>query len=129
MGRYYSGDIEGKFWFAVQSSDDAEFFGGSPCEPNYIVYHFDKERDMENVDDGIKTCLEKLGEFKTKLDGFFAEGGRGYRGYNDQMLAEAFQIPANKVRDLLEWYARLELGEKIKNCLQDKGECTFEAEL
>ena len=27
MGRYYDGDIEGKFWFAVQSSDDGEFFG------------------------------------------------------------------------------------------------------
>ena len=26
MGRYYNGDIEGKFWFAVQSSDDADFF-------------------------------------------------------------------------------------------------------
>ena len=23
MGRYYHGDIEGKFWFAVQSSQDA----------------------------------------------------------------------------------------------------------
>ena len=29
MGRYYNGDIEGKFWFAVQSSNDADFFG---CE-------------------------------------------------------------------------------------------------
>ena len=27
MGRYYHGDIEGKFWFAVQSSQDADFFG------------------------------------------------------------------------------------------------------
>ena len=27
MGRYYSGDIEGKFWFAIQSSDDADYFG------------------------------------------------------------------------------------------------------
>ena len=27
MGRYYSGDIEGKFWFAVQDSDDADHFG------------------------------------------------------------------------------------------------------
>ena len=27
MGRYYHGDIEGKFWFGVQSSTDAEFFG------------------------------------------------------------------------------------------------------
>lgn len=28
MGRYYSGDISGKFWFGVQSSTDAENFGG-----------------------------------------------------------------------------------------------------
>lgn len=27
MGCYYFGDIEGKFWFAVQNSDDANFFG------------------------------------------------------------------------------------------------------
>jgi hypothetical protein len=27
MGRYYHGDIEGKFMFGVQSSDDADFFG------------------------------------------------------------------------------------------------------
>jgi hypothetical protein len=27
MGRYYTGDIEGKFMFGVQSSDDANFFG------------------------------------------------------------------------------------------------------
>jgi hypothetical protein len=27
MGRHYYGDIEGKFWFAVQSSYDADFFG------------------------------------------------------------------------------------------------------
>ena len=27
MGRYYSGDIEGKFWFAVQSSTSPERFG------------------------------------------------------------------------------------------------------
>jgi hypothetical protein len=27
MGRYYTGDIEGKFAFAVQSSDAADRFG------------------------------------------------------------------------------------------------------
>ena len=31
MGRYYSGMIAGKFWFGVQSSNDAENFGGSEC--------------------------------------------------------------------------------------------------
>jgi len=27
MGRFYSGDISGKFWFGVQNSDDASHFG------------------------------------------------------------------------------------------------------
>ena len=27
MGRYYSGDIEGKMWFAVQNSSDWDYFG------------------------------------------------------------------------------------------------------
>ena len=30
MGRYYYGDISGKFWVAVQSSDDASYFGAEP---------------------------------------------------------------------------------------------------
>jgi len=30
MGRYYYGDIHGKFWVGVQSSDDASFFGVNP---------------------------------------------------------------------------------------------------
>ena len=36
MGRYYDGDIEGKFWFGVQSSDDADFFGSKGYQPEYI---------------------------------------------------------------------------------------------
>ena len=37
MGRYYNGDIEGKFWFGVQSSDDADFFG-KEGEPSHINF-------------------------------------------------------------------------------------------
>ena len=33
MGRYYSGDIEGKFWFALQSSDAADRFGVVGTQP------------------------------------------------------------------------------------------------
>ena len=33
MGRYYNGDIEGKFWFAVQSSDCADRFGSIGEQP------------------------------------------------------------------------------------------------
>jgi len=47
MGRYYTGDICGKFWFGIQSSDDPEnfgaelyfeytFFGCGCCATDYI---------------------------------------------------------------------------------------------
>ena len=36
MGRYYRGDIEGKFWFAIQASNDADFFGCEGEPPNYL---------------------------------------------------------------------------------------------
>ena len=33
------------------------------------------------------------------------------------------------VKHYLEWYARLGLGEQILDCVKEKGECQFEAEL
>ena len=44
MGRYYDGDIEGKFWFAVQSSNAPERFGAQEFEPSHINYYFDEEQ-------------------------------------------------------------------------------------
>lgn len=41
MGRYYSGDINGKFWVAIQNSDAAERFGLTGYIPNYITYDID----------------------------------------------------------------------------------------
>ena len=122
MGRYYDGDIQGKFWFGVQDSDDASFFGGT--EYQTIEYGFEANTDMEDVKNGVQKCLEVLGENKKKLDDYFAT----HNGYNDTMLAEALGMTENELRPLLGWYARLELGEKIKKCLEEKGECYFTAE-
>ena len=53
MGRYYTGDIEGKFWFALQSSNAASRFGGVESEPAYINYYFDEDH-LEEVEAEIK---------------------------------------------------------------------------
>ena len=89
MGRYYNGDIEGKFWF------------------------------------GIQTCIDTLGSWKEKLDKFFKENN----GYNDEMLEEQIGLKKDKAKGVLEWYARLHLGQKIKKCVEEKEQCSFEAEL
>ena len=39
MGRYYSGDIEGKFAFGIQSSDAADRFGVIGQPPEYLQYN------------------------------------------------------------------------------------------
>jgi len=125
MGRYYDGDIEGKFWFAVQNSNDASYFGGTMHEPNSISYSFSKEEDLESLQEGIKTCKKELRGYKKKLDDFFKRSG----SYNNEKLAKTLDVEESKVAILLEWYARLELGEKILKCVKDKGYCDFDAEL
>jgi hypothetical protein len=137
MGRYYWGDIEGKFWFGVQSSDDASFFGGEPTEPTTINFSF-TEDDIKDIEGGIKKCEAALGEYQAKLAAFFSPSGEGYAGYTDAMLGNYLGLKKRegtnwdaydgKVHELLEWYARLELGRKILKSVKDTGQCCFEAE-
>ena len=125
MGRYYNGDIEGKFWFGVQSSTDATFFGAEPYEPNYVNYHFEKDEHIEMVKNGIDECKEKIGKNKKILDIFFGKNN----GYNDEMIVEQTNIKKEEIDYLLKWYARLRLGNNIYECLKKNGQCNFEAEL
>jgi hypothetical protein len=129
MGRYYSGDIDGKFWFGVQASDDADFFGVTGS-PSYIEYYFDLE-DKDKVKNGIEKCESVLSTNLKRLDEFFDSNG----GYNDQMLIEywkeKFEVELNKdsITEMLRWYARYYLGKKIFDCIEEQGQCGFSAEL
>ena len=132
MGRYYQGDINGKFWFGVQDSTDANHFGGSEIELldeetddlMELEYFFEKE-DLETINEGIQTCIKDLGEYKQKLDEYFGK----INSYNPDELAKHLGIDAKKYKTVMESYARLHLGEQIKKCVEDQGECRFTAEL
>ena len=125
MGRYYEGDIEGKFWFAVQSSNDADYFGVNGIEPNdYLYYHYD-ETHLPDIKEGIEDCLLNLGKWKNKLDKFFNNNGT----YNDQMLKDQIGLSKDEESHVIEWYARLRLGQEILECVERQGECDFKAEL
>ena len=118
MGRYYNGDIDGKFWFGLQDSDAADRFGVMGYEPNYIVYNF-QEEDLESVENEIKNIEETLGDKLEIIDKFFEENS----GYNDEML-EKTGIKNDELRE----YADLSLGKKIRDCIKETGQCSFEAE-
>ena len=122
MGRYYSGDIEGKFWFAVQPSNCADRFGGDCGEvdddTNFLEYHF-TEGHLPIVEAEIQAITDALGDMVKTIDDFFETRD----SYNDAMLEE-FGISRH---DLSE-YADLDFGKKIRDCLIENGECVFEAE-
>jgi hypothetical protein len=119
MGRYYSGDIEGKFWFAVQSSNAADRFGVQGYEPGFIQYNFEEE-DLPAVEEEIANIEESLGDKLKVIEDFFATR----ESYNDKMLEEA-GITSNELSE----YADLGLGIKIRDCIKENGACSFDAEL
>jgi hypothetical protein len=119
MGRYYSGDIDGKFWFAVQPSNSADRFGVTGHVPEYIDYNF-YEDDKQGVEEELKRIEETLGEHLHKMDDFFSKN----TSYSDETLTEN-GIDSSKVRD----YADYKLGKQILDCLEEYGQCQFTAEL
>ena len=126
MGRYYWGDIEGKFWFAVQSSDDASNFGvdGEYREKTGTIdYEFHKH-DLPKVDEQLLAIKHKLGSHMGELDEFFENNN----GYNDEMIVEQTNISAEEVSTSLRLYARYGLGVEIRDCILKNGSCMFEAE-
>lgn len=129
MGRYYSGDIDGKFWFAVQSSDCADRFGSRGQTPNYLDYWFYEEH-LETIDKELKTIEDNLGENLKLLKEFFNNNN----GYNDEMLKTFFKEKGKTLGDgdikyMLEEYADYGMGKRIRDCVKENGECNFTAEL
>jgi hypothetical protein len=119
MGRYYVGDIEGKFWFAVQASNAAGRFGGEEIEPQFIEYYF-SENDLDSINEEITFIETTLGDNKKVIEDFF----EGKSSYSDTEL-ENLGITT----PMLSEYADLLLGIKIRDCVEASGTCNFEAEL
>ena len=120
MGRYFFGDIEGKFWFGLQPSDAAtRFSADAECERSSISYYFDEE-NLEEVQDELKSIEDSLGENLQKIEDFFS----GKDSYRDEQLRE-IGITGSMLGD----YADYKLGKKIEQCIIEQGQCQFEAEL
>lgn len=146
MGRYYHGDIEGKFWFGVQDSRDPVNFGGQEIlifddeengnEAETIASHFIFEtKDLQTIQIGLDKCLAILGNHKEKIDEFFEQ--RQYYSDNElvahlELVDEANDIGPVEAMTLtkafLMIYARYNLGMKIKACVEETGRCDFVAD-
>lgn len=119
MGRYYNGDINGKFWFGVQSSNSADRFGVTGHVPEYIEYQFNEE-DKASVEAELKKIENALGEQLQLMEDFFINPAP----YTNDMLI-GIGINVSKLSD----YADYKLGQQILDCLNEYGQCQFTAEL
>ena len=124
MGRYYHGDIEGKFWFGIQPSDDPEFFGAERQEPEFISYYTE---DLESIAAGIDICKNKLGKYYNDICKFYTEVVSDPK--YAQTLTEWLDVNEQTADHLMCWYARLELGEKMYKQVKENGSCSIEAEV
>ena len=123
MGRYYEGDINGKFMFGVQASNAADRFGVEGIEPNYLTYTF-YEENLPKVEEELKDIEETIGlNNLVKLTNFFDT----CKFYDEKEL--------NKEGLLVIWtkyskdYADYQLGIQIRDCIKKQGFCEFTAEL
>jgi len=110
----------------IQNSNDADFFG-IKGQVEELVYIFG-ENQLDDINKGLESCYEQLGESKERLDKFFHERDM----YNHDEIVEYFKNEYNEEIDVektLEWYARLRLGNQIKKSVEKKGHCYFKAEL
>ena len=127
MGRYYSGDIEGKFAFGSQSSDAADRFGVTGNTPGYLEYYYSVD-DLVGVKSELKLIEESFGEHKMAIMAYHDLQGAD----NHTMLIEEFlnktdlpEMNANKWNE----YHDYAIGKKILECVNENGECQFDAEL
>ncbi len=124
MGRWYSGSIEGKFWYGIQSSDAADRFGVTGHQPEELYYNFDID-SLPGIYQELSNIATSLGNNLILLHKFFNVN----TGYTDEKVAEYLNVELDVVKKLLKDYADFELGLKIANAVQTTGQCEFTAEL
>jgi hypothetical protein len=128
MGRYYNGDIEGKFVFGSQSSTAADRFGVEGEPSNYVGYYFNKD-DLKNLELELKNIERGMNEHGGYLKTYY-----DLYGPNDNVkisfeeyLQKGDKKPLNK-KQLLEFFD-YRIGKKIESCIKEHGDCSFTAEL
>lgn len=128
MGRHYSGDIEGKFWFAIQSSNAANRFGVQGQPPPQLDYYFDEE-NISDIKSELRFIEKSFGIWKDPLVAYFDL----YKNLDEAPITfieylkkgDKPELPKYLYEELADYI----LGRKILNCVEQQGHCSFTAEL
>ena len=119
MGRYYSGDIEGKFMFAVQPSNAGERFGAEE-QKDYIQYYVEREQSYDHIVRELDK-IEGSGALERVQKMFAIENG-----WNDEILKK-YNVSEEDLSEYADW----RMGKQIKEFFDENPEelyCNFTAE-
>ena len=157
MGRYYTtdGGREGKFMFAVQSSDDPELLGMHEQEPTEITYYADED-DAEHIKSMLDREYDALDIPKDKRVYYRDKDDyKEWYKYEDEVLHDKVFVSVRdddketlaKHAGETRWgsnksnycdfeingnaihMARIRLAVNILSDIKDNGYCTLDAEL
>jgi hypothetical protein len=126
MGRYYFGDIKGKFWFGIQSSDDAVNLGGNMSD-NLMLY-FPCNCQLVCGKNFCDDCFDSFNDAfeEAKNQGFIDENAS--KELEDVLLYESNYIDMKfEGHQLVEIQGHIEelhnkIGNHIKNFTMNKEE-------
>ena len=128
MGRYYYGDIQGKFMFAVQPSDAGERFGAYECpnEPSYIDYAVCRESSYDDIKKELESIL-KSGAVQRVKHMWQELEKKGSMVYSDKDR-EKYGVSSEDMREYADWCMGTEMIDFFDEN-PDKDQLYFEAEL
>ena len=128
MGRYYSGDINGKFVFGSQSSVAADRFGVVGVAPGYVDYYFDED-NLEDLELELKNIETEMGEHGHYLKVYYDLHGSSddVKITFEDYLKKGDKKPLSK--DQISDFFDYRIGKKIQGCIKEQGNCSFTAEL
>ena len=123
MGRYLGGDLDYKFWFGVQPSDDILLYGHQEERINGYVNYEDLDKIIEQVKGYKDEFKEKFGitydEFMKKIKD---------KGYLSSSSDE--ETNADKWGEMSSLASRIDLGDKVIKYLNDtKEDMYFDTEI
>lgn len=108
MGVYYYGDIEGKFWGELMSSNIADCYGKGEITNNHleakekgveqcILYNFDnREAVLEKLREKMLEAVEICGENKDVCNSCIAKYDDRFKYYGESFFAHLMQLAENK---------------------------------
>ena len=108
MGRYYYGDIEGKFGFACQPTDAGLQFGAIEQESGSVDYEVNRGDFEEEGSD-------KLNELQLKLELATGDNWGKFRNYQGEDVATAIWDSPNVAKAVDEDLVDFVLGAKMES--------------